>query len=44
MKRKCEFCDRFWRAVITYALPAILIGCVGVVAGWVIAFYWASSL
>ena len=45
MRRQCEFCDRFWRAVASYVAPMLgltLAGLVGL-AGWVIALYWVSK-
>ena len=42
-ERKCDFCDRFWRIVITYGLPLAALafgGCGGALA----AFYWAGML
>ncbi len=43
--RKCKFCDRFWRAVISYAaVGAGVLILAGFVAGSVAAFYWAGML
>ncbi|KKM00359.1 hypothetical protein LCGC14_1805200 [marine sediment metagenome] len=51
MRRQCEFCKRFWRAVFSFALPAVLIAgavilvaCAAAVLGGVIAFFWAGTL
>jgi len=43
MRRNCEFCNRFWRWVATFALPLLSIIMAGFVAGCLIAFQWAST-
>ena len=42
-ERKCDFCDRFWRLVITYGLPLAALA-FGGCGGAVVAFYLAGGL
>ncbi len=41
--RECKFCDRFWRLVIAYVVPATAFAALGLGFGAVAAFYWAGA-